>query len=70
LGFNATIEKETRNVHTLLMPRMSLAGSNPMGSSILFTEKKMELPAMYNGHSSACTMAVGIQTAELARDLA
>ena len=30
---------------TLLMPRISFAGSRPMGSSILFTAKKMELPA-------------------------
>lgn len=30
---------------TLLMPRMSFAGNKPIGSSILFTVKKMELPA-------------------------
>ena len=29
----------------LLMPRMSLAGSRPMGSSMRFTVKKMLLPA-------------------------
>ena len=29
----------------LLMPSINLPGSSPMGSSILFTEKKMELPA-------------------------
>lgn len=32
---------------TLLMPRMSLAGSRPMGSSMRFTAKKMELPARH-----------------------
>ena len=30
---------------TLLMPRMSLAGSRPIGSSMRFTAKKMEFPA-------------------------
>ena len=29
----------------LLMPRMSLAGSRPMGSSMRFTAKNMEFPA-------------------------
>ena len=29
----------------LLMPSINLPGSSPMGSSILLTEKKMELPA-------------------------
>ena len=29
----------------MLMPRMSLAGSKPMGSSMRFTEKNMEFPA-------------------------
>ncbi len=41
---HAGAEDEER-VLTLLMPRMSLAGSKPMGSSMRFTAKKMEFPA-------------------------
>ena len=55
--------------HALLMPRMSLAGSRPMGSSMRFTAKKMEFPACIPNKRHQLTTITSMARNQLLRSI-